>query len=463
MTELRVGRLGPAGTVVERAMDRAAGSRPIPGNRVQLLFDGPEVFPAMLDRIASARRWIHLDNYIIRSDRTGRRFAAALAERARAGVRVRVLTDWMGSLTTGSRFWRELRRAGVSVRFFGPPRLLPLTRNLVRDHRKVLVVDGQVSVVGGLCLGDEWEGNPARGRQPWRDSAIAVDGPAAGALDRAFARLWGRVGESLPDDELASEVAPSGPVDVRVIAGEPGGVRAWRTTELLLAGAAERLWVTDAYLVAPRSVFQALRDAATDRVDVRLLVPGTSDLPHVRNLTRIGYRRLLESGVRIFEWRGAMLHAKTVVADGRWVRIGSSNLNFSSLLDNWELDVLVDDERLAREMENRFRRDLDQSVEVRARPVARRRTPLPASVLNFAAPTEALPHRPGLRERRRRTVVALRAVAGAARRGVVLSTSLALAILAGLFFFLPRAMAVVVLVLSLWVALSTAIDAVQGD
>ena len=133
-----------------------------------------------------------------------------------------------------------------------------------------------------------------------------------------------------------------------MIAGEPGRERTYRVIELLAAGSIERLWITDAYLVAPPRLLQALRDAAKDGVDVRLLVPGSSDLPLVRNLSRIGYRELLRSGVRIFEWDGPMLHAKTIVADGRWVRVGSSNLNPSSLIGNYELDVLVEDAVLAR-------------------------------------------------------------------------------------------------------------------
>src|SRR6185503_17703193 len=151
---------------------------------------------------------------------------------------------------------------------------------------------------------------------------------------------------------------------IRILAGEPGGMRASRATDLLLAGASERVWITDAYLIAPREIYQSLLDAARSGVDVRLLVPGTSDLTHLQNLTRIGYRDLLEAGVRIFEWRGPMLHAKTMVADGRWTRIGSTNLNFASLLANYEMDVIIDDPRLGQSMEARFRHDLDYCVEI---------------------------------------------------------------------------------------------------
>jgi cardiolipin synthase len=328
--------LGEGGqALVDRAMDRVAGGRPVPGNKVELLFDGPVVYPAMFERIRAAERWIHLDNYIIRDDDTGRAMIAALAERARSGVRVRVLTDWFGSWTTKRRLWNDLRAAGGEVRYYQPPDFLHLSANLTRDHRKLIVSDGRLGVTGGLCIGNEWAGDPSRGRQPWRDTGISVDGPAAAMLDSAFAAVWNRIGTPLPDDELASDIPALGNIEVRVVAGEPGGVRGARTTELLLAGAAQRVWLTDAYLVAPRGIYRALLDAASEGVDVRLLVPGTSDLPHIRNLTRTGYRELLRSGVRVFEWRGPMLHAKTIVVDGRWSRVGSTNMNLSRLIANY--------------------------------------------------------------------------------------------------------------------------------
>lgn len=442
--------------VVERALDRAAGSRPIPGNRVSLLFDGPQIFPAMLQRIAAATRWIHLDSYIFRSDATGRLFGDALIERARAGVRVRVLTDWLGSFTSRRRLWRRLREAGASVRLFNPPRLLHLRMNLIRDHRKLLVVDGKTAVTGGHCIGNEWAGQPDRKRAPWRDTAVAVDGPAAAAMDRAFASLWAVTGPPLPDSELAPDVPERGDAALRVVVGEPGSVRASRATELLLAGAAQRVWLTDAYFVAPREIYQSLMDAAREGLDVRLLVPGTSDLTQVQNLTRIGYRDLLEAGARIFEWRGPMLHAKTIVVDGRWIRIGSTNLNLSSLLANYEMDILADDLELGQEMESQFRRDLDLSVEIGFRGRKRRgrlSRPRFAAIQPPEGRLEELPnHRPGLRERRRRAVVALWAVVAGARRAVFLQYSLLLAGLGVLFFFFPRTMAAIFSVLSLWLA-----------
>src|SRR5947209_14717989 len=163
-------------------------------------------------------------------------------------------------------------------------------------------------------------------------------GSAVPALDRAFGRVWRRAGAPLPPDELVGSVDAAGGCTARVVEGVPGGARIYRAVQLLAAGAAQRLWITDAYLIPPAPLYASLLDAARDGVDVRLLVPGTSDVPVVRNFTRVGYRELLRAGVRVFEYQGPMLHAKTLVADRRWARVGSSNLNVSSLLTNYELE-----------------------------------------------------------------------------------------------------------------------------
>lgn len=457
MTDPAAPRAPSSREVVDRAMDRATGSRPIPGNQLTLLFDGPEIYPAMLERIAAATHTIHLDSYIFRSDNTGRRFGDALVARAEAGVQVRILTDWLGSVSSRGSFWRRLRKAGATIRFFNPPALLHLRTNLTRDHRKLLVVDGRTAITGGHCIGNEWAGD-TKGRQPWRDTAIAVDGPAAAALDRAFAVPWRAMGSELPDEELRADPAEAGPSEIRVLAGEPGTMRASRATELLLAGAQERVWITDAYLVAPRHIFQSMLDAARGGVDVRILVPGTSDISQVQKLTRSGYRELLEAGVRIFEWRGPMLHAKTIVVDGRWVRIGSTNLNLSSLLANYEMDVLADDAGLALAMENQYRKDLDRSVEVAyggSKPGRRRKS---LAVRPPEIPVPVGRHRPGLRERRNRAAVALWTVVSAARRTVLLQYSIALAVVGVLFLFFPRLMAVIFGVLTLWLAVSAWVE-----
>src|SRR3989449_682284 len=168
--------------------------------------------------------------------------------------------------------------------------------------------------------------------------------PAAPA--GAFARIWSRAGRALPAEELASDPARCGSSIVRVVEGMPGRARVYRTVELLAASAAERLWITDAYLIAPAPLYASLIDAARSGVDVRLLVPGTTDLPVLRNFTRVGYRDLLRAGVRVFEYQGPMIHAKTIVVDRRWARAGSTNLNVSRRLTNYELDLTAECERL---------------------------------------------------------------------------------------------------------------------
>jgi cardiolipin synthase len=225
----------------------------------------------------------------------------------------------------------------------------------------------------------------------------------------------------------------------------------------MTANSINRLWITDAYLVAPRRLLQALQDAAKDSVDVRLLVPGSSDLPLVRNLSRIGYRDLLRSGVRIYEWEGPMLHAKTIVADGRWSRIGSSNLNASSLMGNWELDLLIENSDLAAAMEHQFRIDIARSREVTRRPVhapARISSALPTA-LSHQQPEVAVPeHHKSVRERRKRVAVVLRIILANARRSIFLPLTLMLIVLGLFFFALPTTAAYTFGVVCAWLAVS---------
>ena len=446
---------------VASAINRAAGGRPVPGNQVELLIDGPNAYAAMIELIAGASRWIHFENYIIRSDTEGWRFAEALAARAREGIGVRVLYDGVGSIFTSRKMWRMLRRSGVEVRSFHPLRPLQLVTNFARDHRKLVVADGSRAVIGGLCIGCEWTGDADKIR-PWRDTALRITGPASAVLDQAFMRTWAVAGAPLPDTEVAGRVTPAGNGEVRVIMGEPGRERAFRVIELLAAGSIERLWITDAYMVAPPRLFQALRDAARDGVDVRMLVPGSSDLPLIRNLSRIGYRELLRSGVRIYEWDGPMLHAKTIVADGRWVRIGSSNLNPSSLIGNYELDVLVDDPVLADAMERQFRLDVGRSREVRRRPVRGPRRiseALPTALTRSAPELTSDRYRRPAREARRRAALALRSIASNARRSVFLPLSGIFVVLGALFFVLPRQTAYAFGAICAWLAVSAGREA----
>ena len=421
------------------ALDRASAARLIPGNALRHIADSPAAIEAMLELIASGRRTIHFENYIIRDDPTGRRFAAALADRARAGVQVRVLYDAFGSIGTGRRFWRGLRRAGVEVREFGPLLTSGLFQLLSRDHRKLLVVDGREAMMGGLCIGDEWAGDPERGRLPWRDTMLSVRGPAVAMLEGTFARVWATVGAPLPAGALAPTSEPCGSASLRVIDGVPAQSRAYRAVQMLAAAAQERLWITDAYLVAPPPLYASLVDAAKSGVDVRLLLPGTSDIPVVRTFSRIGYRDLLRAGARIFEYSGPMLHAKTLVVDRGWGRIGSTNLNVSSLLGNYELDIIAECDSLTDALAAQFRHDSAQSREI----ALHERRRLPARLVRASDATTPVQHKRSPREFQAVAAIALVQVAGGARRMVAGAAAIPLAVLGALLLVFPRATSVV--------------------
>jgi len=350
---------------MERAFSRIADSDLRQGNAVRLLRNSRENYPAWIEAIRSAERLIHFENFIIADDVTGRRFAEALMERARAGVKVRILYDWLGSSFRAlPAFWRRLREAGVEARVFNPPRVTdPFF--IRRNHRKLITVDGRIGFVSGLCISDSWEG--VREAEPWRDTGIAVEGPLVADLDAAFAESWMLAGmRPIPKSELpvADAIPPAGPMAARLISGEPGMFRTYRVDQFIAATAQRNLWLTDAYFVATTSYVQALGEAARDGVDVRLLVPGSSDVPALQPIVRAGYRSLIEAGIRVFEWNGSMLHAKTAVVDGRWARVGSTNLNIASWATNWELDVVVEDTGFAEAMEAMYLEDLANATEI---------------------------------------------------------------------------------------------------
>jgi cardiolipin synthase A/B len=373
--------------VAQRAFTRAAGAPLVEGNAVRLLLDAAENYPAWLAAIRNAKSAILFENYIIRDDRTGAMFRDALAERARAGVKVRVLQDWLGSLGTGRKFWGPLLSAGGIVRIHNPARWDSPLAWMSRDHRKSIVIDGNIGFVSGLCVSDVWHGDPSRQIEPWRDTGVELRGPVCADLVRAFAQVWDENGRPL-SAELAETPAayPAGETAVRLLATAPNLAGVYRLDLLIASMASHRLWLTDAYFAGVPAYVQALRSAAQDGVDVRLLVPGGSDLPWLRPLSTAGYRPLLESGVRVFEWNGSMLHAKTAVADSRWARVGSTNLNIASWLNNWELDVAIEDEPFAAQMEAAYLRDIAHSTEV----VLRRR-----KRIRLPCPTDTPPSKPG--------------------------------------------------------------------
>jgi cardiolipin synthase len=224
--------------------------------------------------------------------------------------------------------------------------------------------------------------------------------------------MWARAGRPLPEDETMPPAEECGPSAVRVVEGVPGQSRIYRAVQLLAAAVTERLWITDAFLVAPPPLYVSFVDAARSGVDVRLLLPGTTDVPIVRFFTRTGYRELLNAGARIFEYRGPMLHAKTLVADHEWARVGSSNLNVSSLLGNYELDLVAEQDGLTATLAKQFLHDMAQSREIVL--MARRRLPLPPKLV--ATPAPPLAYKRSLRERQAAVAVALIQAAGGARR-----------------------------------------------
>jgi cardiolipin synthase len=354
-------------SLADQAFSRASGARLIRGNRVRLLRDAAENYPAWLEAIEAAERYVYFESYIIRDDASGRQFAGALSAKARAGVRVRLLYDWLGAVgKTSARFWSSLREAGVEVRCFNPLRLSSPLGWVRRDHRKSLIADGRIGFITGLCVGDAWVGDPARGIAPWRDTGIEVRGPAVAEIEHAFARVWTLAGPPIPASERNGGVEHSaaGDMAVRVVASEPARGGLLRVDELVAAAARKTLWLTDAYFAGIPSYVQALRAAALDGVDVRLLVPGGTDIPILRPISQAGYRPLLEAGVRVFEWNGPMIHAKSAVADGWWARVGSTNLNLASWVGNYELDALIEDSGFARLMEEQYVTDLTNATEV---------------------------------------------------------------------------------------------------
>jgi cardiolipin synthase len=359
--------MGAVRALADQAFSRAAGAPLVEGNRIRLLKDADENYPAWLDAIRAAQRHIHFENYIIYDDEVGRMFADALIAKAREGVRVRLIYDWLGGFGKASRrFWKRLRSEGVEVRCYNPPRWHSPFDWPNRDHRKMVAVDAEVGFVTGLCVGTMWAGDPKRNIEPWRDTGVEVRGPSVADIEFAFADVWAMLGEPIPEEELPQResIPLQGNASLRIVANVPATAGLLRMDQLIAALARNRLWLTDAYYGGTTAYAQALRAAAQDGADVRLLVPNASDLPLLKPLSRAGYRPLLEAGVRVFEWNGAMLHAKTAVADGRWARVGSSNLNIASWFGNCELDVVAEDETFAGEMEQMYLEDLENATEV---------------------------------------------------------------------------------------------------
>jgi cardiolipin synthase A/B len=446
--------------LANQAFSRAGGAPLVPGNKVRLLINAAENYPAWLAAIAAARHHIHFESYIIHDDATGEKFAAALIDKAQQGVRVRVIYDWMGALgKTSRRFWNTLRAHGVEVRCYNPPRFESPFGWLSRDHRKMLAVDGEIGYVTGLCIGRMWIGDPGKKIEPWRDTGIEVRGPAVVDIERAFAQIWAMIGDALPEAECRDMSSVTGDMDVRIIATVPATTGMFRLDQFVAAIARERVWLTDAYYAGTAPYVQSLRAAAQDGVDVRLLVPNATDIPMLRPLSRTGYRTLLEAGVRVFEWNGTMIHAKTAVADGRWARVGSTNLNIASWLGNCELDAFIENEEFAHLMEQQYLHDLTNATEIvlsirqkmRAPGEPRHRIPVTTSGGGSAGRAAAgairIGNAVGAAFTNRRLLEPI-------ERGLIFSAGLMLLGLAVLFYFFPHVPAYLLVVLLGWIGLA---------
>ena len=358
-----------------RGLWRIAAADASSGNRVALLRNGPATFSAMLELIEAAEKTVCLEGYIFRRDEVGQQFADALVAAAQRGLKVRLLVDWIGRMGTPRSFFHTMARGGVEVQIFNPPGFHRWLGLVPRDHRKLLVVDDRAGVTGGIGIGREWKtGVLTRRRAPWRDTAVLIEGDAADDMTQAFDRMWQRASgkerrgshRHLTRPARSTHLDPSvhPPALVGIIEGEPGRFRISRALQIQAVSAERSIWIASAYFAPSASEVEALTGAARDGVDVRVLVPSRYDHPWIRLATRRFYRRLLRNGVRIWEWRGEMMHAKTSVVDGRWTRIGSTDFNPLGIAINFELDAVIEDRVLGAQAEAMFLEDLDQSKEI---------------------------------------------------------------------------------------------------
>lgn len=350
----------------DRFVEVITGAPVRPGNRIEVLHNGCRTFPTMLEAIAAARRTIDFSSYIYWPDPITQRFTEAFIERARAGVRVRMVLDGWGSAKLDRATVDRLEEAGVRVAFYRTPRWYTVSKLNKRMHRRLLVIDGRVGFAGGVGIAEVWTGD-ATDPDHWRETHARIEGPAVRDILGALAENWTQAtDELLAGDRLAElDELPDG-IRVQVIRSSPdaGGTAAAEAFYAALAGARWRLWLTTAYFTAGQAYIDALADAARRGVDVRLLLNGPHvDKDVVRKTGQHSYGRLLEAGVRIFEYQTTMLHAKVLLADD-WANIGSANFDHRSFALDSEVVVAFTDRRVLAELEKQFLDDLDAAREI---------------------------------------------------------------------------------------------------
>ena len=361
--------------VAPQAIDEAhADSPPSTGNRVVLLRDGPAAYRAMHAAIEAARNHVNLETYAIEDDEVGQRFAQALVDACRRGVKVHLLYDAVGSINTPKEYFSRLREAGVQVLAYNPPLDLRKLRDPnVRNHRKLLVVDGHTAFVGGLNISGVYaSGSFARrgtkdGRPPWRDTQLQLEGPVVADLQRSFFEAWRRQKGAEPSVPGAfPRIEPRGKEVVRAVSswGGDGTSAVHVTLVAAIRESTKAVHITMAYFVPDPQFAEALAEAAARGVDVQLIVPGFTDFWAVFHAGRSHYEALLAAGVKIHERRSRLLHAKTAVIDGTWSTVGSANLDWRSFLHNHELNAVVLGPEFGAQMEAMFAQDLGASEPV---------------------------------------------------------------------------------------------------
>ena len=340
------------------------------GNHVTVLKNGVEIFPAMLAAIRSAKKTINLEFYIYWDGDIGRLFAEALAERARAGVQVKIILDAVGSVAMSQSLIDFLARNGIDMEWYHPLRWYTISRMNHRTHRKLLIVDGQIGFSGGVGIADTWLGN-ADSKDHWRETVAQVEGPVVTQMQFAFMDNWVKSrGELLTGLDYFPSIERRGPHLAQVIKSSPS--EGSSTVKLLyivsIVSATKSIYISNAYFVPDRDTIRALEGAVRRGVDVRVIVPGEyTDVPLVRQASRMHYELLLRRGIRIFEYQPTMMHAKTMVVDGLWSTIGSSNFDDRSFRLNDEVNVNVHDVDIAQQMESMFFEDLSHWNEITLR------------------------------------------------------------------------------------------------
>jgi cardiolipin synthase len=348
----------------------------ISGNKVTLLFDGPQTMEAMEVAIQEAKVSIHLETYIFDQDEVGLRFAQILMERQRAGVTTRIIYDAVGTLHTPQAFFEKLRGAGVALQVFNPINPFKLSgpwQPNNRDHRKILVVDGKIAFTGGVNISEAYSNGSlfrSKSRKTgvvgWRDTHLKIQGPAVATLQAVFLKTWNaHAAELVSSAENFPALPDAGLKRVRVVASEPDGKQEVRTayTEAI-QGAKKRIYLTCAYFVPDSAMLSVLLQAVRRGVEVRIVLPGVQEGGLVFFAGQSFFEQMLEGGIHIHQMQVAVLHAKTAVVDGKWSTVGSTNMDTRSFLHNSEINVMVIDDAFGASMEAAFSEDLQDSREV---------------------------------------------------------------------------------------------------